>query len=374
MKSGQLQINELTTILNQHFQWNKARMACFVGMLIALMGVNTVNLTQLALSFPSRAQVPSRYRRMQRFFSGHRFDYNAVAHFIMKLFGFTDTDCYLSLDRTNWKWGSVNINLLVLAVVYRGAAIPVYWLPLNKRGNSNSRERIALIQRFIGQFDKGRIKGLLADREFMGDQWMGWLIKQRIPFIIRIRNNSISTNSQGQKTRVDQLFYTLKPGEIKHLSQLRPLGQCKVYLSALRLADGELLIVASGSFVQDAIKVYGLRWEIETLFGCLKGRGFKLEETRVVSYLRIKKLLVLPVIAFCWAHKVGDWKHDCVLPIKVKKHRRRAQSIFRYGLDYIRAELFNVFSRSLKQLRKLFSLLAPTPPPALPTEVLLTAN
>ncbi len=337
-------------------------MDCFVGMLVALMGVNTVNLTQLALTFPSRAQVLSRYRRMQRFFSGHRINYNAVAHFIMRLFGFVDTDFYLSLDRTNWKWGSININLLVLAVVYRGAAIPVYWLPPNKRGNSNSRGRIALTQRFIGQFGKGGIKGLLAGRESIGDKWMGWLIKQRIPFLIRIRNNSISANSQGQKTRVDQLFYTLKPGEIKRLPQPRPLGQCTVCLNALRLADGELLIVASNRSAQDAVTIYGLRWEIETLFGCLKGRGFKLEETRVVGYRRIKKLLVLPVIAFCWAHKVGDWKHDCVLPIKVKTHRRKAQGIFRYGLDCIRAALFNVFSRSLKHLRKLFSLLAPAPP------------
>lgn len=374
MKSGQLQINELTTILNQHFQWNKARMDCFAGMLVALMGVNTVNLTQLALTFPSRAQVPSRYRRMQRFFSGHWIDYNDVAQFIMKLFGFTDADYYLSLDRTNWKWGQININLLVLAVVYRGAAIPVYWLPLNKRGNSNSRERRVLLQRFIAQFGKGRIKGLLADREFIGDKWMGWLIRERIPFFIRIRNNSISANSRSQKTRVDRLFGALKPGEAKQLAQPKPLGQCTVYLSALRLADGELLVVASGGRAQDAIKIYGLRWEIETLFGCLKGRGFKLEETRVVGYLRIKKLLVLPVMAFCWAHKVGDWKHDCVLPIKVKTHRRKAQSIFRYGLDCIRAELYNAFSRSLKQLRKLFSLLAPAPPPALSTGVLLIAS
>ena len=262
----------------------------------------------------------------------------------MKLFGFTETDFYLSLDRTNWKWGGVNINLLVLAVVYRGAAIPVYWLPLNKRGNSNSRERKALLQRFIGQFGKDRIKGLLADREFIGDAWMGWLIQERIPFIIRIRNNSISTNRRGQKTRVDCLFEALKPGETERLLQPRPLGQCQVYLSALRLADGELLVVASGGLVQEAIKIYGLRWEIETLFGCLKGRGFKLEETRVVGYLRIKKLLVLPVIAFCWTHKVGDWLHDCVLPIKVKTHRRKAQSIFRYGLDCIRSEFFNVYS------------------------------
>ncbi|CAB5497273.1 hypothetical protein AZO1586R_571, partial [Bathymodiolus azoricus thioautotrophic gill symbiont] len=28
----------------------------------------------------------------------------------------------------------------------------------------------------------------------------------------------------------------------------------------------------------EPIEVYGLRWEIETIFGCLKGRGFNLEE------------------------------------------------------------------------------------------------
>ncbi|MCH9697170.1 MAG: hypothetical protein K0U68_03620 [Gammaproteobacteria bacterium] len=39
-------------------------------------------------------------------------------------------------------------------------------------------------------------------------------------------------------------------------------------------------------------------WNIETLFGCLNGRGFKLEGTFMVSFLQIKKLLVLPVIAF----------------------------------------------------------------------------
>ncbi len=92
MNHGQLQISELTAILTEHFQWNKARIACFVGMLIALMVVGTVNLTQRALVFPSRALISSRYRRLQLFFSNHRLDYNEVAHFIMKLFGFTETD------------------------------------------------------------------------------------------------------------------------------------------------------------------------------------------------------------------------------------------------------------------------------------------
>jgi hypothetical protein len=95
--------------------------------------------------------------------------------------------------------GQTNINLLVLAVVYRGAAIPVYWLPSDKRGDSNSRERIALLKRFISQFGRDRIKGLLAGRGFIGDGWMGWLLEQKVPFTIRIRNDSYTENAQGRK-------------------------------------------------------------------------------------------------------------------------------------------------------------------------------
>jgi hypothetical protein len=47
---------------------------------------------------------------------------------------------------------------------------------LDKRGNSDTRERIALIQKFIDRFGKEWIKGILADREFIGKNWFGWLI------------------------------------------------------------------------------------------------------------------------------------------------------------------------------------------------------
>ena len=43
-----------------------------------------------------------------------------------------------------------------------------------------------------------------------------------------------------------------------------------VYVSALRLDNGELLIVVSSGFFQTAICDYGKRWEFETLFGMLK--------------------------------------------------------------------------------------------------------
>ena len=72
------------------------------------------------------------------FFQFTRFDYDAIARMIMQMFGFNEQLLYLVLDRTNWKWGQKNLNILFLAVVYKGTAIPVYWLVLNKQGRSRA--------------------------------------------------------------------------------------------------------------------------------------------------------------------------------------------------------------------------------------------
>ena len=197
MDSSKLQINELAGILNQHFAWNKARMDCFVGMLVGLLKTRSINLVEMATGFTSDAQPDSRYRRIQRFIHGHFLSYDKVAWFIMALFGFLDGPFYLAMDRTNWQWGKTNLNILMLAVVYKGVAIPVYWLLLDKKGNSDTRERIAIIKRFTRQFGKGRLLGVLADREFIGGHWLAWLKAEQISFYIRIKKDAKVPNSQG---------------------------------------------------------------------------------------------------------------------------------------------------------------------------------
>ena len=106
------------------------------------------------------------------------------------------------------------------------------------------------------------------------------------------------------------------------------------------MPDGELLIVATDELSGFAIKKYGLRREIETLFACLKSKGFNFEDTHITKPERSEKLLVLLTIAFCWAHKTGEWKHE-QKPIEIKKHGRKAVSYFRYGLDVLRDIVLN---------------------------------
>ena len=100
---------------------------------------------------------------------------------------------HLVLDRTNWKIGKKNINILTLGILFKDCFIPLCWQQLNKRGNSNFSERKNLMDRFIklwGQAGK-RIKGmvLVADREFIGPDWFNYLSKNNLSFVFRLKEN-----------------------------------------------------------------------------------------------------------------------------------------------------------------------------------------
>jgi len=158
----------LRVILKGHLGWGKCRLDCFIGMLLALVQMKRMNLTQLVLACGSQAVLKSHDRRMQRFFHEVVFGDDAIARLNMRLFDYHEKSNYLTADRPNWKWGEKNLNILTLGIIYKGAAIPVYWLVLNKQDNSNQRERIALLQRFIDRFGRRGLLGILGEREFIG--------------------------------------------------------------------------------------------------------------------------------------------------------------------------------------------------------------
>ena len=121
-----MESNELWDILNGYFDWNKARMTCFVGMLMALFKVRTINLTELACGFSSNATIDSRYRRIKRFFKDFTIDFPLVATWVVQFFDLSNKPLNLSMDRTNWQWGKKNINILMLSITYKGIEIPLF--------------------------------------------------------------------------------------------------------------------------------------------------------------------------------------------------------------------------------------------------------
>ena len=193
---------------------------------------------------------------------------------------------------------------------------------------------------------------ITGDRELIGKQWLSYLlIEPKIQFRLRIRESDKISNGRRQ-LRASIVFAHLQPGETQILSGKRLVWGRLVFVSALRLDNGEFLIVITPEPCDTAILDYGKRWGIETLFGMFKTRGFCLESTHFNDSERLSKLIALMTLALCWAVKIGEWLHEHK-PIRVKKQGRLAKSIFRYGLAHLRSIVTDL---DLKQDDFIFSL------------------
>lgn len=337
------QVSVLREALRPHLPWHGARLSFLAMFLIALIRVRTVNWAELATGFCGYAHPDSHYKRLQRFFRHYDVHQSAIAQTIVRLLAIPEP-WILSVDRTEWQFGDTIFNILVLGVVHEGVALPLVWTLLDKRGNSNTGERIQLFREFLNTFPEVSVAYLTADREFVGHDWFGYLKDAATtPFRIRIRENHCLFDG-GRTLKVRTVFADLAVNQTKVLRHKRRLWNHWLYVAGLRLDDGNLLVIATQVKPKSAIGDYAQRWGIETLFGLLKTRGFCLEATHLRDSERLSKLFALLALAVAWALSSGLWLHE-QRPIRLKSHHRRAKSLFRYGLDHLRSVLLNLDHR-----------------------------
>lgn len=98
---------------------------------LALIHLRDVNLTGIALAICGESQVSSGYRRLQRFFVKADICSKCLGRLLVKLAGLEGRKWMLIMDRTNWKFGQKNINILVLSIERFGVAIPILWFMLD---------------------------------------------------------------------------------------------------------------------------------------------------------------------------------------------------------------------------------------------------
>lgn len=352
------QVSVLKQQLRPHIHWHGARLHFLCLFLLALLKVRTVNRPELSLAFGGTAQPASSYKRLQRFFRQFEWDESSLTEMLLSILNIPEP-WGLSIDRTNWKLGKTNINILMLGVVYQGVAIPLLWHLVDKQGNSNTEERIDLLEKFLEQLGDHQIDYIVADREFIGEDWFLYLLKYTsYRFCIRLKDNTkIGRGKTVSSAKV--LFAHLKVGQTQVLKNRRLIWGHYLYVSATRFPDRSFLLLATPSKPKSALKDYANRWPIETLFGIFKSRGFRLEETHMTDPQRLSKLLSLLALALCWCLKSGEvqWGYH---PLKPKKHGRLPKSLFRYGYDHLRQVCLNIDSQ-WQEYCKAVRLLTPSP-------------
>lgn len=299
----------------------------------------------------------SHYKLLLRFFSIEQTDQFCESVFILILSLLNVSSEHLSLDRTNWKIGQKNINLLTLGLVWKKCFIPLCWIQLDKRGNSNYEERKALINRFIRLWKKaGReIVGmiLIGDREFIGYKWMEFLQKAKMSFIFRLRDNmyvELQTHLSGKHRKSLKYFskYIEKYGIYALSMELNGFTYTVVMIKNTKYDPQEpyLYFISDLQNARQISEEYLKRWSIECCFKHLKTNGFNLEAMNFKDDKKITLMMAVVAVVYALALREGLL---CLLnkTIPIKKYKNGKQylsiSVFRKGMEEIEQIVSNAW-------------------------------
>lgn len=329
-------VTALAEQLRGHVDLSKPRRETMALLCVGMIGARTVNLVHVSDERGSTTVDPaSTYRRLQRFFQHVRLPEDWAAAMIARLAGGAERRT-LVMDRTNWKIGETEVNLLVLAVRTRHSQVPLLWTVLDRAGNSTTAERIGLIERYIAGFGHDSIAMLLADREFVGEDWFNWLDRNDIPFTIRLAQNRLVTRADGCRVKLASQITHHKRGR-RCTATLDGIAR-PLHFAAVKPKRGDWIIAVTNRSGHDPCTTYRKRWAIESLFGNTKTRGLNLEDTRLTDPAKLHLLTALVALAVAWSVRAARTRLGNTAPPR-KTHGYLARSYFRTGFSFLRNRL-----------------------------------
>ncbi len=259
----------------------------------------------------------------------------------------TETCSYLTLDRTNWKIGTKNVNILSIGVILPcNIYIPIICTILDKRGNSNQKERITLLNKLLKFWPKPDFKvTILADREFIGMDWIDTLIDKSISFIVRLRKNTYINNlaSDFEKTPEKMLRYIKRKVNQNgfFISELCVNGTKCYFIAVLDTTKSKekyTYFISDIESVKEIIDTYNKRWTIEIFFKNVKTNGFNLEDLNMTDPDKIQ--LAACVVGFAYVLAIVEGIEQVKYkPIPMKSYKNRDKTEF---VDYMAVSLFTV--------------------------------
>ncbi len=312
---------------------NLSRKKFIISCAVAVCISRSVQFPEIAQYLNSDAKVASNLRRIQAFFADYDLNYKQIA---IILISFIPEKKYrLCIDRTNWKFGGKDINIFALTIYYKGTSIPIMFEMLEKRGNSNQQERINLLERFVNLFGHKCIRSLTADREFIGEDWLRFLIENKIKFQIRIPKSHYIQIGNKEK-QGDELLKIYGKCFLKNIKVQGMVLHLAMDFSKNKNGEDDPLLILTNDKNCDALKIYRERWSIEVFFQSVKERGFRLEDTHLKKTDRLAKLFAITCIAFVICLTIGVYEDSCEKEIPIKNHGYKANSFFRHGLNILR--------------------------------------
>lgn len=288
-------LSNLLNNIDYYLSLDRSGLGTLKQLCVGLFEAGTVNLQEVCARF-KEGNFSSNTRKIERFFAHKQLDDREVLRYIIDQLFEDSEELTLAIDRTEWAFGTTWHNLLCVSVLYGNTAIPILILPLERKGNSNHKQRSLLMDQLLSVIPWYRIKAILGDREFIGDAWFQALQERSLPFVMRIRDNI----TIGTKNYVGTVGGMKIPTQASNHGRVH-IGTCHLNLSTIPSNQDVVAVISDG--VENPLALYKERWGIETGFRCLKSSGFNLEDTHLKKPERIKMLVQICSIAMALSLK-----------------------------------------------------------------------
>jgi hypothetical protein len=330
---------QLEIIITQIVACNSKIAQKIIDFCLAMLSAQTVNLVEISRHSDKNNKIEqsSVYRTMQRLLEKNIIDEHVIVKIIVAQCLQFGEKITLIMDRTNWKKGTKENNFLVLSASLNGrVSVPLYWINLGYKGNSNKNHRMELVNKFVEQFGVDVIESLLADREFEGDIWWKSLTKMGIHFIIRVKKGRYCyceklENEKEERCQLVSLFARIKKGKVER-KIVKIEGEKYVVEGKKTGKKGEeefVIVLSNDVREKDLLVGYRQRWQIESMFKHLKTQGFNWEELNVRNEKREWNMINFMVLLYDAITLVGMAEEN----EKVEKGKQRRASLFKVGLN-----------------------------------------
>lgn len=326
-------------------QLNKPLMHLLAWVMLALLEKTAAHLSRLAEKLPDdNTNDMARRQKVRRFMSNSRiFPYlflHALVILIRPLFH-NASILELVMDRTEWIRRGIPVNVLNVALHYKGRSIPLFWSVFNHRGNTSFQDWKAVLTPVIetlrsATWTQGKEFHLVADREFASPKLSQWLWTTfRVDSTIRMKRSEY-INSEAKTAKVSEYLQGIHPGN------RRFLRRCTITQSndfAMNVAiywdkayEEPWVLMTTYANLPKAIQGYGHRYSIEPMHKDWKSNAFDIEGTRVTDAKRIETLLI--PIALCYIICVLEGDRKETQGEIIRAHRgKRTTGLFLVGLS-----------------------------------------
>lgn len=304
---------------------------------LVLQSYRTIRIEKLASILPIPIKYQSRRRHIQRFLILPQLTTRCIWFPIikkwLKIHQSSQKVCYLAIDRTRWQ----SRNLFVVSLIKNKRAIPLNWMLLDKKGNSNLAEQRRLLKSIL-RLLKGYRVIIIGDREFGNINLADWLSKQGCHYVLRTKSNKYIRLPGHDYQQLKSL--DLQPGKSFYLKQVKftkQLDMSRVNIAfywskttqGKRENEGWYLI-NNLSNLKQTIKAYKKRMGIEAMFKDCKTGGYNLEHCQGNDQ-RLLSLILLIAIAYTCAIRKGQEigfkgvkEYICRLTENLRKTRRHS--------------------------------------------------